>query len=120
VQRLQVKDINKDGIFESSRTTNPLKPEYHWRDNDDKDLNNSYGVIRGSEPRQVHPSAVNKPNDLCLGIKDIEGTQANSFFAKSHFVDVPIPSFRSAGSSATTWSRRTLTRPQPPLSRRAS
>jgi hypothetical protein len=88
VPRLQVKDINKDGLFESTRSTNPLQPAYHWRDNEDKTLNHSYGCIRGSEPRQIHPSSVNRANNLCLGIGDIEGTQANSFFAKSHFVDV--------------------------------
>ena len=32
--------------------------------------------------------SVNKNNNFCLGIKDIEGTQANSFFARTHFVDV--------------------------------
>lgn len=29
--RLEVKDINKDGIFESNRRTDPLQPTYHWR-----------------------------------------------------------------------------------------
>lgn len=48
VPRLEVKDINKDGIFETKRVVNPLKPEYHWRDNDDKQLNSGYGVISGS------------------------------------------------------------------------
>jgi hypothetical protein len=112
--RLEVKDINKDGIFESTRNTNPLQPEYHWRDNDDKNLNQSYGGIGGSLPKQIHPSAINKPNNFCLGIKDIEGTQANSFFAKSHFVDVPFSSFRSGDSLETIWSLRISTRRERP------
>lgn len=48
VPRLEVKDINKDGIFETKRVVNPLKPEYQWRDNDDKHLNSGYGIISGS------------------------------------------------------------------------
>ena len=29
---LEVKDINKDGVFETKRTVNPLNPVYNWRD----------------------------------------------------------------------------------------
>ena len=44
--RLEVKDILKDGTFESKRSTNPLEPNYQWRDKDDKGVvNNSYGKI---------------------------------------------------------------------------
>jgi len=50
----------------------------------------------------MHPTTVNRPNSLCLGINDIEGTQANSSFAKSHFVDVDILLSRNDGSFATT------------------
>lgn len=100
---MEVKDINKDCIFETNRRTDPLQPTYHWRDDDDKNLNSGYGRINGSEPKRMHPLSVNRANNLCLGIKDIEGTQANSFFAKSHFVDVRIYCFRNVGNSGTTW-----------------
>lgn len=45
ISRLQVKDINKDGIFESTRHTNPLIPNYEWRDdeNDKQKVNMGYG-----------------------------------------------------------------------------
>lgn len=87
VSRLEVKDINKDMIFETNRRVDPLQPNYMWRDDDDKNLNKAYGQIVGSEVKRNHPQSVNKPNNLSLGIKDIEGTQANSFFSRSHFVD---------------------------------
>lgn len=32
VSRLKVEDINKEGVFESKRVTNPLAPIYKWRD----------------------------------------------------------------------------------------
>jgi hypothetical protein len=83
-----VKDINKDLIFETTRTTNPLNPNYFWRDNDDKKINDHYGAIQGAEVKKIHPTNINKTNNLCLGINDIEGTQANSFNAKAHFIDV--------------------------------
>lgn len=75
-------------IFESNRRTDPQHPNYMWRDDDDKNLNKNYGKIVGSEVKRNHPMSVNKPNNLNLGIKDIEGSQANSFFARSHFIDV--------------------------------
>lgn len=87
VARLDVKDINKDMIFETTRHTNPLQPNYMWRDDDDKRLNATYGQIQGSEVRRMHPATVNKPS-MSLNTRDIEGTQANSFYARSHFVDV--------------------------------
>lgn len=72
VSRLQVKDINKDQLFETKRTVNPLLPTYQWRDNDDKQLLNAqYGVIQGSDVKRIHPTVVNKPNNMCLGINDI-------------------------------------------------
>ena len=40
---LEVKDINKDGIFETKRTVNPLNPVYNWRDQEDKGPNEQYG-----------------------------------------------------------------------------
>ena len=71
IPRLEVKDINKDMIFETNRRTDPLKPSYMWRDDDDRTLNKQYGKIEGSEVRRIHPHSVTKPNNLCLGIKDI-------------------------------------------------
>jgi len=88
VPRLEVKDINKDMIFETKRVTDPLKPSYLWRDDDDKNLNKQYGKIEGSEVKRIHPLSVSKDNNLCLGIKDIDGSQANSFFSRYHFIDV--------------------------------
>ncbi len=85
-----MKDINKDGLFESARMTNPLQPTYHWRDNDNKQLNSGYGYINGNNPKQIHPLSVNRPNNFCLGIKDIDGSQANSFYSRSHFIDVVL------------------------------
>ena len=77
-------------IFETGRRVDPLHPSYAWRDDDDKNLNKQYGKIEGSSVKRNHPQSVNKPNNMCLGIKDIEGSQANSFFARSHFVDVSL------------------------------
>ena len=103
VSRLEVKDINKDQIFETNRRVDPLQPNYIWRDDDDKNLNQTYGKIVGSDVKRNHPQVVNRPNNLSLGIKDIDGTQANSFFSRSHFVDVPIFVVRNEDSSETTW-----------------
>lgn len=102
VSRLEVKDINKEHKFETKRSTNPLEPNYNWRDDYDRNLNQQYGHISGTNVRQMHPAQVNRPNNLNLNVKDIEGTQANSYYARSHFVDVPLVLGRSAGSSATT------------------
>lgn len=88
VARLDVKDINKDLIFQTTRHTNPIQPSYLWRDQEDKSLNNEYGRITGSEAKRSHPLSVNRPNNLSLNVKDIEGSQANSFYARSHFIDV--------------------------------
>lgn len=90
-------------IFETTRHTNPLEPSYLWRDEDDRKLNDHYGKIKGSEVRQMHPQAVNRPNNLSLNVKDIDGTQANSFYSRSHFVDVLLILLRKGESSETTW-----------------
>ena len=58
-----------------------------WRDDDDKRLNETYGEIKGAEVRRMHPMNVNKPNQS-LNTKDIEGSQVNSFYSRSHFLDV--------------------------------
>ena len=50
----------------------------------------------------MHPAQVNKTNNLALNVKDIEGTQANSYYARSHFIDVPYQQYRNADSSAIT------------------
>lgn len=87
---LEVKDINKDGIFETKRNINPLEPNYEWRDHDDKKLNKNYGRIDGTNPRQMHPVSVNRPNNLCLDLNDIDGTKSNSCFSKAHFLEVKV------------------------------
>lgn len=56
---LEVKDINKDGVFESNRHVNPLNPTYQWRDVEDKQLNDKYGQINGTQPKRNHPLKVN-------------------------------------------------------------
>ena len=81
----------------------PQQPSYAWRDDDDRALNKNYGSIVGSSSKRNHPVSVNKPNNLNLGIKDIEGSQANSFFARSHFVDVSLCLSRKEGSLEITW-----------------
>lgn len=86
--RLEVKDINKDGLFESKRSGNPLEPVYNWRDNDQKQLSHSYGFIEGSRPMKLIKQPANRPANTCLDTKDIEGTAANSLNAKSYFIDV--------------------------------
>lgn len=65
-----------------------MQPDYLWRDNPDKSLNPQYGRIEGTHPKSMHPHNVNRRNNLCLDVADIEGTKANSFFAKTHFDDV--------------------------------
>lgn len=84
-------DINKDGTFETKRTGDPLNPKYQWRDEDDKALNNNYGKINGSNPKQMHPTKINKPNNYCLDLNDIEGTKTGSCFSKAHFLEVILP-----------------------------
>jgi len=59
-----------------------------WRDQDDKsNLNSNYGNINGTNPRRVHPLNVNRTNDMCFNVNDIEGTKSNSTYAKAHFLD---------------------------------
>lgn len=60
IQRLDVKDINNDGIFVSKRTcdpVNPLNPIYQWRDNvDDKTgLSFTKGVME-QEKKKLNPT----------------------------------------------------------------
>ena len=60
--------------------------------------------------RRIHPLSVTKPNNFCLGIKDIEGSQASSFFARSHFIDVHLALFRNEENSEITCRPKILTR----------
>lgn len=79
VNRLEVKDINNDGVFISKRRenpVNPLEPSYTWREERAK-VNDRYGEI-GNHPKEIIPSKVNKRQDSSLGIYDIEGASANS------------------------------------------
>ena len=39
----------------------------------------------------MHPTSVNRPNNLCLDLNDIDGTKSNSCFSKAHFLDVKNP-----------------------------
>ncbi len=51
-------------------------------------VNHSYGNINGANVKKVHPSTVNRKNDLSLNNKDIDGSSAGSFFHRAHFLDV--------------------------------
>jgi hypothetical protein len=59
VSRLEVSDINKDGIFKSTRHADPLDPVYQWRDELEK-INDKYGKIEGNGARERHQVFVNK------------------------------------------------------------
>jgi hypothetical protein len=89
VQRLNVKDINRDGSFVSKRTlspTNPLEPSYTWRDRGDS-TNYQYGDI-GNRSRVNASQRINKPNDLAYNVHDIEGAKANSSNERRYFFSV--------------------------------
>jgi len=89
VNRLDVKDINNDGVFISARKcnpTNPLEPSYTWRD-ERTSINQRYGDI-GNHPSQIIPGKVNKRDDLSLGVYDIEGAKANSSNERKYFFSV--------------------------------
>ncbi len=87
-----MKDINKDGIFETNRHVNPLEPNYLWRDNNNEmtKVNSTYGHIEGNHPKKLHPTEVHKKNDLMYNTRDIEGTTSNSAFNRAHFMDVRL------------------------------
>ena len=89
VSRLNVKDINKDGVFVSKRThspTNPLEPAYTWRDRGDR-VNERYGDI-GNHPKQQIPENPNRRSDLNYSTYDIEGAKSNSFNERRYFLSV--------------------------------
>ena len=89
VNRLDVKDINRDGLFVSKRKlrpTNPLEPAYTWRDTRDN-VNSIYGDI-GNHSKVQHPSYINRRNDLSYNVHDIEGAKANSCNERRYFLSV--------------------------------
>ncbi len=52
VSRLLVNDINKEGLFKSTRVSNPLDPTYKWRDEPQQQvINGDYGKIDGNDIR---------------------------------------------------------------------
>ncbi|KAL4486450.1 hypothetical protein ABPG72_018404 [Tetrahymena utriculariae] len=82
VNSLEVKDINNDGIFKTTRTTNPLDPKYNLSTLLKSDMNlqqeiQDYGFIDGSKSRIRHPS-LNKEKSFSLNTKDILGAHANA------------------------------------------
>lgn len=80
MNRLDVKDINRDGIFVTRRMANPvnpLEPTYTWRDNRES-INQQYGEI-GNHSRRLYDES-NRKLDRSLNVKDIEGTQTNSYY----------------------------------------
>lgn len=52
---MDVKDINEYRVFKSSRTTNPLDPEYELKDVEGIPANTKYGFVNGSKSRVLHP-----------------------------------------------------------------
>ena len=66
---LQVKDINNDGIFKSTRVTNPLNPVYYY--DGQKIEATDYG-------KHFPPNLPKNPIDFPNSTKDIEGAQADT------------------------------------------
>lgn len=88
VSRLKVEDINKEGIFESRRQTNPLAPVYKWRDEDTTTkLNTDYGKIEGNKTKEKHPTVVNKMGYSNLKTSDIDGACHNSYYDRNYFLE---------------------------------
>ena len=56
---LEVKDINKDGIFETNRHINPLEPTYKWREEENGEPR-EYGKIQGTVPKRMHPVEISQ------------------------------------------------------------
>ena len=89
VNRLDVKDINRDGTFISKRIqipTNPLEPSYSWRDSKDR-VNYQYGDIGNRSRMPIEPKP-NRKVDMSLNANDIEGTKANSYYDRKLFLSV--------------------------------
>lgn len=81
---LQVKDINNDGIFKSTRVTNPLNPVYYY--DGQKIEATDYG-------KHFPPNLPKNPIDFPNSTKDIEGAQADTSTAwYRNFKRPPQPS----------------------------
>ena len=72
---MDCKDINSIEVFTSSRTVNPLMPEYMCRDEDNKVV--IRGHVEGSSPK-VLVRMSQSPHDRHLNTKDIEGATAGT------------------------------------------
>ena len=89
VSRLDVKDINRDGVFESARKKypiDPLEPVYTWRDTAST-VNQRYGNL-SNRPKDLIPAVVRQPHNLALSTYDIEGAKANSSNERKYFFSV--------------------------------
>ena len=69
-------DINRDEMFTTKRTTNPLVPSYMVRDEDNNVV--EIGEVHGSKPTQF-VSPEKNAHDRHLNIQDIEGAKSTSF-----------------------------------------
>jgi hypothetical protein len=73
------KDINKDGIFQTTRVSNPLNPSYQVRDSDGNIT--TIGEVSGSKPKQ-YVRADSNAHSRHLDTSDIEGAKAGSIYNK--------------------------------------
>lgn len=73
------KDINKDGIFQTTRVPNPLNPSYQIRDSEGNIV--TIGDVEGSKPKQYVRSGSNA-HGRNLNTTDIEGATAGSIYNK--------------------------------------
>ena len=71
--QLNVRDINEYMEFKTKRVVNPLEPIYHGVN--DKGEPITYGRIKGSKPKRLHPVKVNKVESMFLNTGDIKGAQ---------------------------------------------
>ena len=69
------KDINTIEVFQSSRKTNPLMPEYYSRDQDNNLI--TIGVVDGSYPKRLINQSTS-PHSRHLNTSDIEGASPGS------------------------------------------
>ena len=69
------KDINNEALFESTRKTNPLMPEYLCRDEDNKIV--TIGHVEGSNPKILINKA-KSPHSRHLDTKDIDGATSGT------------------------------------------
>jgi hypothetical protein len=67
---LNVKDINNDGIFKTTRTVDPLNPVYFY---DGRELRDDETIGKARQPMAGH-----RGPDRMLSLDDIEGAQADS------------------------------------------